>query len=214
MAATLTGTVALLPAALGPTRVGGLPTHVLLVHLAVVLVPAAALATVLAALWPAARRRLGAATPLLALAALAVVPLTTSAGEWLARRLPSTPGLERHVRLGDGLLPWVAGLAVVAVLDHGRSRREPVTAGTPTPPRVPAPGAGSTALLQRSAPARVTAGARPRTAGAVAAGLAALAVVTAAGAVVQVYRIGDSGARAVWEGTLDGAAGTGGAGSG
>ena len=48
-------------------EVNGLPLHVLLVHFIVVGVPLAALLTVLSALWPAARRRLGIITPLVAL---------------------------------------------------------------------------------------------------------------------------------------------------
>ena len=48
----------------------GLPTHILLVHAVIVLVPIAALLTVLSAVWPAARRRLGIITPLVGLVAL------------------------------------------------------------------------------------------------------------------------------------------------
>jgi hypothetical protein len=58
----------------------GLPVHILLVHLVVVLVPATALCLLLTAFWPAARRRLGFVTPLLALLALIAVPFTRAAG--------------------------------------------------------------------------------------------------------------------------------------
>jgi hypothetical protein len=64
-----------------PTEIHGLPAHVLLVHAVVVLIPLSALLVVLSAAWPAARRRIGVASPLLALVNLALVPVTTHAGE-------------------------------------------------------------------------------------------------------------------------------------
>ena len=93
---------------------GDLPLHPLLVHGTVVLVPVAALCVVLSAVWPAARRRLGILTPLLALAAMIAVPITTTAGQWLAERVPATPLVARHHQLGDSLWPWTVGLFVVA----------------------------------------------------------------------------------------------------
>ncbi|MEO6942723.1 MAG: hypothetical protein ABI238_03450 [Terrimesophilobacter sp.] len=92
----------------------GLPIHVLLVHLVVIIVPLAALAMMLSAFWPAARRRLGFLPPLIALIALIAVPFTTSAGEWLQARLVPTPLIEKHVALGPMLLPWVVAMFVVA----------------------------------------------------------------------------------------------------
>lgn len=71
---------------MGPTTIGGIPAHPLLVHFVVVLVPIAAILTLCSALWPAAHRRLGIVTPLTALVSLALVPLTTHAGEWLEHR--------------------------------------------------------------------------------------------------------------------------------
>ena len=47
-----------------PDEFNGLPIHILLVHAVVVLVPLAALLTMLSAVWPAARRRIGIITPL------------------------------------------------------------------------------------------------------------------------------------------------------
>ena len=51
-----------------PGEFQGSALHVLLVHAVIVLIPLAALLTVLSAVWPAARRRLGIITPLAALA--------------------------------------------------------------------------------------------------------------------------------------------------
>jgi len=57
-------------------EINGLPAHVLLVHAVVIVIPLAALLTVLSALWPAARRRLGIVTPIVALIALILVPVS------------------------------------------------------------------------------------------------------------------------------------------
>ena len=92
----------------------GLPVHVLLVHLVVIIVPLAALCLLLSAFWPAARRRLGFVTPLVALVALIAVPFTTAAGQWLQARVAPTPLIERHTALGPTLLPWVIAVFVVA----------------------------------------------------------------------------------------------------
>jgi hypothetical protein len=163
----------------GPTEIHGLPAHALLVHAVVVLVPLAALLVVLSAVWPAARRRLGAMTPLVALVALVSVPLTTHAGEWLERRVPADPLVERHADLGDQLLPWAAGLFVVAAAIWLWSRRATSAGG--------AGGAGGAAqATTRGGGSAVTVV------------LAVLGAVVAVGSVVQVYRIGDSGAKAVW----------------
>jgi len=79
-----------------PSTVFGLPTHAILVHATVVLVPLAALAVLLHAFWPAARRRLGFVTPLLALAALVLTPLSTESGEVLERSVGRSPLVARQ----------------------------------------------------------------------------------------------------------------------
>ena len=148
-------------------EINGLPVHVLVVHLTVVLVPTAAAAVLLAAVWPAARARLGPVPLVLALGALAVVPVTVSAGRWLRDRVGDSAPVRRHAELGEGLLPWVIALAVVAA---------------------------ALWWLGRS-PGRLDAGV-------VRAVAAVLALVVAAGTVVTVFRVGDSGARSVWEGRV------------
>ena len=98
-----------------PETVFGLPTHAIVVHATVVLLPLAALAVVLHAFWPEARRRLGVVTPVLAGVALLLVPLSTQSGESLEHSVGRTALVERHAHLADGLLPWAFGLFVVAV---------------------------------------------------------------------------------------------------
>jgi len=150
--------------------INNLPAHVLLVHAVVVLIPLAALMTALSALWPAAGRRLGVLTPIVAFVGLAFVPLTTEAGEWLKAHLPASDLVERHAEFGEGVLPWAVGLFVLAVVVWWQ--RSPWAVGRP--------GAGILAALW----ARIA--------------VPVLAVVVAAGAVVLVVQAGDTGAQAAW----------------
>jgi len=113
-------------------EINGLPVHVLLVHAVVVMIPIAALLTVLSALWPAARRRLGIITPLVALIALILVPITVNAGQWLQDRLPNAPLIAAHAELGETLLWFAIGLFVASLIAWGiptmltrRSRQAP-----------------------------------------------------------------------------------------
>jgi hypothetical protein len=101
---------------MGPTKIQGLPAHILLVHLVVAAVPIAALVLIAAAVWPAAGKRLGIITPIVAFGALITVPVTTHAGKWLQARVASTPLILKHVALGKQVLPWMIGLFVIAVL--------------------------------------------------------------------------------------------------
>lgn len=151
---------------MGPTEINGLPAHILLVHFVVVLVPLAAVLTVLSAVWPAFRQRLGILTPLAALAALIAVPITMHAGEWLEARVVSTPLIRKHTEIADGLLPWVIGIFVIAL--------------------------GAWAYYRFASTVKLP----------VSIVLAVLALVAGAGSMVQVYRIGDSGSKAVWTGSF------------
>ncbi|MBO1269312.1 DUF2231 domain-containing protein [Arthrobacter cavernae] len=156
--------------------IGGLPLHVLLVHGTVVIIPVAALCTVLSILWPAARRRLGIVTVLIALAALLMVPITQAAGEWLLLRIDQTPAVSAHVTLGRALLPWVIGVFAVALGQWLWFRYGATTAGK----------------------VRTTLGAGGSR---IAAGLVVLLVLAVCGGTTAaVVQIGDTGSRAVWEG--------------
>jgi hypothetical protein len=152
----------------------GIPTHILLVHVVVVLVPLTALALVLCAIWPSVMRRFGLALPVLALATLISVPLTTDAGEWLERHVDSNALVRKHTELGDGLLPWVIGLFLVATAVWWSYRRAANRVSDPV---------GSTSGTSTT-PQRIAA--------------AVLSLAVGVGAGVQVYRIGDSGAKAAW----------------
>ena len=153
--------------------INGLPAHVLIVHFVVVLVPLTALALAVCAIWPSAAQRMGIVLPLLALVTLVSVPLATQAGEWLEAHVDSNALVRRHADLGDGLLPWAGGLFLLAVLVWWAARRA-TTSGSET----------SRGIRPSAAPVRIA--------------IAVLSLVIAAGASVDVYRIGDSGAKAAW----------------
>ena len=78
------------------STINGLPAHILLVHAVVVLLPLSAVLLAVTALWPAARSRLAGPNAVLAAGVLALVPLTTSAGEWLEGRVPRSELVHRH----------------------------------------------------------------------------------------------------------------------
>lgn len=150
-------------------QINGLPLHPLLVHAVVVLLPLAALMLILGSLWPAARRKFGILTPIIALAALIAVPLTTQAGEALERQTEPSAILEQHTELGDHLLPWAAGLFLIALAQWLWFRRPRRTDDRPATRR---PVVGIV--------------------------LAVAAIAISVGATIDVVRIGDSGAQAVW----------------
>jgi drug/metabolite transporter (DMT)-like permease len=155
-----------------PTLIHGLPAHVLLVHLVVILVPVAGLVLVAQGWSRPVRRWAGVGGPLLCLGALVMVPVTTNAGKWLRDHLPpelaSSPLVKKHTDLGNGLLPWVIAMLVLSLAVWWLGRQ-------PDNGRIPA-------LL----PVVV----------------AVLATGVAVGAIVETYRIGDSGAQAVWTGAV------------
>jgi hypothetical protein len=165
-----------------PTFVSGLPLHPLIVHAVVVLLPMAVLGAVLIAVWPAIRARWAWPVVVLTVAAVVTIPLATSTGEGLEHNLPRTPALAAHAELGDQLLVFAVPLLVcvfaLAFLDGRRRRGVAAPTSGPGTMAAPAPTSGRT---------RVTA--------------VLVAVLTVAFAVVcgvQVFRIGDSGARAAW----------------
>ena len=174
--------------AIGLHEVNGLPAHILLVHFTIVVLPTAAAATVVSAAWPAARRRLGIVTPLIALIGLICVPISVSAGNWLFARVHHTPLILRHQKLAHGLLPWAIALFVVAVIEYAW-----FYLATPRPAADRAGRGGS------HAPSSPAPSSRMPTTPIITVVATVLALVVAAGTVVEVYRIGESGSRAVWE---------------
>lgn len=151
--------------------INGLPAHPLFVHLAVIAIPLAAVLGIVISVWPAARRRLGVITAVVALVAIIITPLTTSAGEALAKTKDPNPALTQHIHLGNQMIYWVAPLFVGIVLLW----------------------ATSLAYVRQRA-ARLS----TRTWTVTSTALSVIVVVAAVGAIVLVLRVGDSGARSVW----------------
>lgn len=108
-------------------EVAGLPLHPLLVHATVVLTPLTAIALAVAALWPAAGRRIGLALPITALVVAVLVPITVLAGQSLADVVGRTAPVDRHESLGLMLLPWAIAMlpASIIVWWVGRSTTKP-----------------------------------------------------------------------------------------
>jgi hypothetical protein len=97
--------------------VGGLPLHVLLVHVVVIMLPLTCAFAILGSIWPAAQRKFTFLTPIGALIGVVAVPLTVAAGQAFAANLGSTsPALARHMTLGTRVLPWAIGLLVVTAV--------------------------------------------------------------------------------------------------
>ena len=79
----------------------GLPAHPLLVHAAVVLVPLAAIGTIVIAFWPAARTRVGWIVAGLGIVGFFFAFLAKQAGEALLETTPVTQLVKDHAELGD-----------------------------------------------------------------------------------------------------------------
>lgn len=153
----------------------GLPAHPLVVHIAVVLVPLAALGTVVMAFWAAARRRIGWIVVALAFVAFVGCFLAKESGEALEESVKQTAAVDAHVEMGEG--GSVAGFAVfvgaAGVMAVDLLLRRRTAGGQPPLP------------LQKQAPMIV----------------GVLAVLLALFGSVRVVQIGHSGAKATWENT-------------
>jgi uncharacterized membrane protein len=154
--------------------INGIPVHPLVVHAVVVLLPLAIVGTIVIAAVPRWRSPYGPLVVAVALVATVLVPVATSSGEALEKRV-GDPG--RHAALGDQLIwfavPLLLLVTALVLLQRTRDRagRSSVDA-TGSTRRAP----GTSLIL----------------------GVAVLAVVAAAASGIQVYRVGDSGAKAVW----------------
>ncbi|MFG1765774.1 DUF2231 domain-containing protein [Micromonospora parva] len=161
-----------------PDTVNGLPLHPLVVHAVVVLLPLAAIGVAALAIRPSWRGRYGGLVVLITALATIAVPVASSTGEGLERRV-GDPGV--HAQLGDTLIWFALPLLVASVTLVWLHRRTAPPAGKRT-------GASGKAAVV----------------------IAVLALVVAAANLVQVYRVGDSGAKAVWGNAPAASAGRGG----
>ena len=109
----------------------GLPAHPLVVHAAVVLLPLAAIATILTAAIPALAPR--TTRPWRSgwrSSATIAVGLAQGSGESLKERVDETELVEEHAEQGETVLPWAIALTIVAAgVDRG-SATSPVATRT------------------------------------------------------------------------------------
>ena len=159
-----------------------LPMHVLLVHAVIVLTPLLGLLLLVLAVWPAARRVLWLPALIGAAVLLPLGLVTIEAGKWLEVRVPPAPLIQEHTAKGEDIVPWLIALLVLAVLiaawaviERAGSRRD-ATQEPSRPTRAAKIVVGSVLSL------------------------AALAI--AAGSTWTIVQIGESGSRAVWEGSF------------
>jgi hypothetical protein len=157
--------------------INGLPVHPLVVHAVVVLLPLATLGVIAIAVRPGWRRSYGLLVVACTALATVMIPVATSSGEALEERV-GNPG--EHAELGDQLIWFALPMLLLAAALWWLDRRSAAT------------GSASVSATAGAAGTARTAGAgMVRT-------VAALAVVAALATSVQVYRVGDSGARSAW----------------
>ena len=92
----------------------GLPAHPLVVHAAVVLLPLAAITTLVCAAVPRARRLYAPVALGLALAATLAVGLAQGSGEELEEQVDETELVEAHTGQGERVLPWAIAVSLAA----------------------------------------------------------------------------------------------------
>jgi uncharacterized membrane protein len=176
--------------------INGLPVHPLVVHAVVVLLPLAALGTIAIAVRPRWRTPYGPLVVAAALVATILVPVSTSSGESLEEKV-GDPG--DHAELGDQLLWFALALLLASgalvVLQWHAERAEAADRASTTPGATS--GTIGTTGGTTSGTTAPTVVAERAPAGLLTAA-AVVAVVAAVACGVQVYRVGDSGARAAW----------------
>lgn len=106
----------------------GLPAHPLVVHAAVVLLPLAAVGTIVCALVPNLRRSYAVLALAFALAATVAVYVAQGSGEELEEKVHESELVEEHAEQAESVLPWAIGVTVAAaavVAAPGFARRRP-----------------------------------------------------------------------------------------
>ena len=149
----------------------GLPLHALIVHAVVVLLPLASVAVLASAVWPKFRAWAGPLPLILSVVVTAMVPVTTESGEYLEHAINAQNN--PLVQKHSQLADLLIYWSIGLVIGAAA-----VYAVHFISKRKNAKPLGRPVVLAA----------------------AALAVVLSVGALVHVIRVGDAGARAVWEG--------------
>ncbi len=164
------------------TSIRGLPAHPLFAHVPVVLIPLAALGAI-AMLWPSVRDRIGWYVVGMVFVAGIFTQLTIGAGQSLKHYVRQTSLLRQHTHMGENIRPWVLlmFLALAGVMLVARQARQRSAESTGDAPR--------------------TTGGRRDGLWIAGVTLAVLSIAFSGVATYWIYRIGDSGAKAVWHPT-------------
>jgi uncharacterized membrane protein len=157
-------------------KFAGLPAHPLFVHVPIVLLPLVAIGGVAMVASARIRQRLGSTVLGLASFAGISTQLAISSGEALEEHVDNSDALRHHVAIAESIRPlalvlFLALLAVV-LIDRRANAVWPFHSTAPRPP------------------SRV-----------LSAVLGVAVVVVAVGTCGRLYQIGDSGAKATWQGT-------------
>ena len=161
------------PPMLALTSLDGLPAHVFLVHIPVVLIPLGALGALLM-LWPRVRQMIGWWVCAILIVAGIATQLAIDSGKSLREYVRASALVRDHTRIGENIRPWLLllFLALVGVMIIDRTlRQRPETPSQRDPLRI------------------------------VGIALSALSIVFAGFSVYWIYRIGHSGSKAVWQPT-------------
>ena len=150
--------------------INGIPVHPLVVHAVVVLLPLAVVGTLAIVVVPRWRVAYGRLVVGAALLSTILIPVATSSGEELQKRVGE---VDEHAEMGDLLIWFAVPLLVIVTALWWLARRQAQAEDAPRGPSAP-----SKRLVSL---------------------VAALAVVAALANAFQVYRVGDSGAKAVWQ---------------
>jgi len=155
------------------TSLDGLPAHVFLVHVPVVLIPLGAVGA-LVMLWPRMRQMIGWWVCGILVVAGIATQLAIDSGKNLRAYVRETALVRDHTRIGENIRPWLLLLfvALVGVMIVDRTLRRRHEASSPRDPL------------------RI-----------VGIALSALSIVFAGFSVSWIYRIGHSGSKAVWQST-------------
>jgi hypothetical protein len=179
-----------------PKTVNGVPTHPLVVHAVVVLLPLTIIGTIGIALWPAMRRYFALTVLAVGVVAGLSVPVAVLSGENFRDRLGAAQLVRTHQDFAHKLLWWTLAftivLIVMVVLDLAR-RLGPI---------VPAAQGDLTTRFERGVGRVIPGGLRDqrsflRRAQPV---LSVVSVVLAVVVAYYCFKTGDSGAKAVWQG--------------
>jgi hypothetical protein len=161
-------------AAIGISKLFGLPAHPLFVHLPVVLIPLVGIGAIAMACSARARERYGWLVLAVAIVAGISAQLAIGSGEQLKHSVPKSAALTRHVHIASSVRPLILLLFLIALAIMLLDRRSV--------------GAWPFTRASSSPIGKLTRGA-----------LIVVTVVVAVGTNVRLFQIGDSGAKATWQ---------------